>query len=73
MAGSPCSDAVTQPSVDDRSHRFNEAVARAGSGAGGIQKAEIVVVEIELGAAVWVCGVDPLAAAEGPVAASLMH
>ncbi len=57
-----------RPPLDDRSHGFNEPVAGASCSKGRKKDAEIVVVEVELGAAVGVCGVDPLAAAEEPVA-----
>ncbi len=41
---------------------------RAGGGEGGVERAQVVVVDIELGAAVGVGGVDLPAAAEEPVA-----
>ncbi len=57
-----------RPRVDHGGHGVDEAVARAGDGEGGEEDGEVVVVELELGAAVGVGGVDPLAAAEEPVA-----
>ncbi len=45
---------MVRPPLDDSSHRVDEAVARAGGSESGIQEAEIVVMEIELGATVLI-------------------
>ncbi len=58
---------MARPPLDDRSHRCHQLIARAGGSKRRIQETEVVVVEIELGAAVWVRWVDPLAAGEEPV------
>jgi hypothetical protein len=63
-----CGGGVARPRVDHGGHGVDEAVAGAGDGEGGEEDGEVVVVELELGAAVGVGGVDPLAAAEEPVA-----
>ncbi len=55
---------MARPRVDHRSHRVDEAVERAGRGEAGEEDREVVVVEVELGAAVGIGGVDPLAATE---------
>ncbi len=57
-----------RPPLDDRSHGLDEAVARASGSESRIEQAQVVVVYIELGAAVRVRWVDPLAAGEEPVA-----
>jgi hypothetical protein len=59
---------VARPSLDDRGYCCDEAVARTSSSESRIEQAQVVVVDIELGPAVWVHGVDPLAAGEEPVA-----
>ncbi len=56
------------PSRDDVRHGVGQAVARARGREGREEQREVVVVEIEHCAAVGVGGVDPLAAAEEPVA-----
>ncbi len=63
-----CGTLVVRPPLDDRRHGLNQAVAGTRSSESWKEEAEIVVVEVELGTAFGVRGIDPLAAAEEPVA-----
>ncbi len=58
---------MARPPLDDCRHGLDEAVAGTRGSESGKEEAEIVVMEVELGTAVGVRGVDPLAAAEKPV------
>ena len=51
-----------RPPLDDRRHCLDELLTGTSGSESRKEEAEVVVVEVELGAAVWVCGVDPFAA-----------
>jgi hypothetical protein len=59
---------MARPPLDDRRHSLDEVLTGTSGSESGKEETEVVVVEVELGTAVGVRGVDPLAAAEEPVA-----
>ena len=56
-----------RPGLGDSSDSSDELSLGAGTGEGGEKGTEVEVMEVELGAAVGIGRIDPLAAAEEPV------